>query len=421
MEFSLGDEGDLYYPHIYEANQSLTDPSGMNAYGRWDFGPWVQPNILAPVEGAAPELKAALPLPAPADATHPENYPTSVVPEAFMDVMMVNGTVYPFLTVEPKAYRFRILNACNDRFVNLQLYQDASGGGTGATATAIVNLTTGSISSIGLTNGGSGYVRAPGINITGGGGFGAMASATITGGVVTAITITNPGSGYTSAPTVTIGATTEVSMVPAVPNGFYPPSWPKDGRDGGVPDPATAGPKFIQIGTEGGILPGVAVRDNQPVNFDYDRGSATFGNVQNLEGVDPAIKGVTVYLGPAERADVIVDFSTVAPGTNVILYNDAPAPVPGFQPRYDYYTGNPDLTSTGGAAQTQVGVGPNTRTIMQFRVAGTPAPAFNLAALQAALPNAFLASQPPPIVPQTYFPGAYSYPVNQLGISMTLL
>ena len=131
----------------------------------------------------------------------------------------------------------------------------------------------------------------------------------------------------------------------------------------------------------------MAVRANQPINYDYDRGSATFGNVQNLEGADPAIKGITIFLGPAERADVIVDFSTVAPGTNVILYNDAPAPVPGFQPRYDYYTGNPDLTSTGGAPQTQVGFGPNTRTIMQFRVAGTPAAAFNLAALQTALPN----------------------------------
>jgi FtsP/CotA-like multicopper oxidase with cupredoxin domain len=412
---SWGTEGDFYYPHIYEANQSLTDPSGMNPYGRWDFGPWVQPNILAPVEATAPELKAALPLPGspPAPNYEPQNYPTSVVPEAFMDVMMVNGTVYPYFNVEPKAYRFRILNACNDRFVNLQLYQDASGGGSGATATAIVNLTTGSVSAIAITNGGSGYVRAPGINITGGGGFGAMASATITGGVVTGITLTNPGSGYTSDPQVTVGATTEVSMVPAVPNGFYPPTWPKDGRDGGVPDPATAGPKFIQIGTEGGILPAVAVRDNQPINYDYDRGSATFGNVQNIEGVDPAIKGVTVFLGPAERADVIVDFSTVAPGTNVILYNDAPSPVPGFQPRYDYYTGNPDLTSTGGAPQTQVGVGPNTRTIMQFRVAGTPAPAFDLAALEAALPVAYVASQPPPIVPQTYYPGAYSFPVDQ--------
>jgi len=413
-----GTYGDLYFPHIYEPNQSLTDPSGMNPYGRWDFGPWVQPNILAPVEVPAPTINAALPLPG-TDVDHPENYLTSVTPESFMDVMMVNGTVYPYLNVEPKAYRFRILNACNDRFVNLQLYLDASGGGTGATATAIVNLTSGSISSIGLTNGGSGYVRAPGINITGGGGFGAMATASISGGAVSGITITNPGSGYTSDPTVTIGATTEVSMVQAAPNGFYPATWPKDGRDGGVPDPATAGPKFIQIGTEGGILPAVAVRDNQPINYDYDRGSATFGNVQNIEGVDPAIKGVTVFLGAAERADVIVDFSGVPSGTNVILYNDAPAPVPGFQPRYDYYTGNPDLTSTGGAPQTQVGVGPNTRTIMQFRVMATPpAPfipgsSFNLATLETALPNAYVASQPPPIVPQTYYPPAYASAVDQ--------
>jgi FtsP/CotA-like multicopper oxidase with cupredoxin domain len=396
---------DLWFPHIYEPNQSLTDPSGMNPYGRWDYGPWVQPNILAPVEVQAPAITAVDPLPG-TDVNHPENYLTSCTPESFMDVMMVNGTVYPYLNVEPKAYRFRILNASNDRFLNLQLYLDASGGGSGATAQAIVNLATGTVSSIGVTNGGTGYVRAPGVNITGGGGFGAMATAIISGGKVTGFFITNSGSGYTSTPTVTVGSTKEVTMVPAAPNGAYP-TWPKDGRDGGVPDPATAGPKFIQIGNEGGILPGVAVRDNQPVNYDYDRGSATFGNVQNLEGADPAIKGVTVFLGPAERADVIVDFSSVAPGTNVILYNDAPAPVPGFQPRYDYYTGNPDMTSTGGAPQTQVGVGPNTRTVMQFRVNGTAASTYNLAALQTALPNAYVLSQPPPIVPQPYYPPAY--------------
>ena len=73
-----------------------------------------------------------MPLPG-TDVNNPQNYVTSCTPEAFMDVMMVNGTVYPFLNVEPKAYRFRILNASNDRFLNLQLYLDASGGGTGAT------------------------------------------------------------------------------------------------------------------------------------------------------------------------------------------------------------------------------------------------------------------------------------------------
>ena len=36
---------------------------------------------------------------------------------------------------------------------------------------------------------------------------------------------------------------------------------------------------------------------------------------------------------------MIVDFSNVPAGAKLILYNDAPAPVPGFDPRYDYYTG----------------------------------------------------------------------------------
>ncbi len=35
--------------------------------------------------------------------------------------MLVNGTVYPYLEVEPRQYRFRMLNACNARFLNPQL------------------------------------------------------------------------------------------------------------------------------------------------------------------------------------------------------------------------------------------------------------------------------------------------------------
>ena len=37
------------------------------------------------------------------------------------------------------------------------------------------------------------------------------------------------------------------------------PTWPTDGREGGVPDPATTGPAWIQIGTEGGFLPAPVV------------------------------------------------------------------------------------------------------------------------------------------------------------------
>ena len=42
--------------------------------------------------------------------------------EAFMDTPIVNGVAYPYMELEPRAYRFRILNAANDRHVNLQLY-----------------------------------------------------------------------------------------------------------------------------------------------------------------------------------------------------------------------------------------------------------------------------------------------------------
>jgi spore coat protein A len=52
-------------------------------------------------------------------------YPTSTIAgvtwigEYFGDVMLVNGKVWPFLDVEPRMYRFRILNGCNARILNL--------------------------------------------------------------------------------------------------------------------------------------------------------------------------------------------------------------------------------------------------------------------------------------------------------------
>jgi spore coat protein A len=49
------------------------------------------------------------------------NYPTSGdaaspwVPEVYGDAALVNGRLFPFLEVEPRAYRFRLLNASNTR------------------------------------------------------------------------------------------------------------------------------------------------------------------------------------------------------------------------------------------------------------------------------------------------------------------
>ncbi len=275
--------------------------------------------------------------------------------------------------------------------------------------TANVNLTSHTVANITLTNGGFGYTSAPTVTIVGTG-AGATATASIATSSVSSINIISPGTGWTSAPRVSItggngtGATavasinSEVHMVPATPNSGLPDTWPTDGRDGGVPDPGSVGPDWIQIGTEGGFLPAPAVVPSVPVGYDYNRRSIVVLNVLNK----------ALYLGPAERADVVVDFSGIPNGAKIILYNDAPAPMPGFDPRLDYYTGNPDFTDTGGAPTTLPGYGPNTRTIMRFDVnsAISPAGSYNIAGLSTALPAAFQASQDPPIIPESAY-GAY--------------
>jgi spore coat protein A len=54
-------------------------------------------------------------------------YPASDIPgakwigEYFGDVMLVNGKVWPFLEVEPRMYRLRILNGCNARILSLDI------------------------------------------------------------------------------------------------------------------------------------------------------------------------------------------------------------------------------------------------------------------------------------------------------------
>lgn len=383
--------GDLWFPHVYMPNQWPNNPdnSGCNPMGRWDYGPWFWPPLttaLGLIHGPVASTPGG-----PLDTPGTPN--PSLAPEAFMDTPVVNGTVYPYLQIEPKAYRLRILNACNDRYLNLQLYVADTGGGSGATAQATV--TSGVVTGLQLLSGGSGYTSAPNVYFTGTG-TSAEAVATVAGGVVTSLTLTCGGSGFTTAPLVTIGSDKEVKMVPAIPHDCdptWPATWPTDGRDGGVPDPIVAGPPLIQIGTEAGFLPAPVVIPSTPVGYNYNRRDIVVLNVENK----------SLFLGPAERADVIVDFSGYTSGTKLILYNDAPAPVPAFDTRTDYYTGDPDQRDTGGASPTLPGYGPNTRTVLQFQVSGTSTTAFNLAELQAVLPAAYAASQPPPIVPETAY------------------
>jgi hypothetical protein len=107
---------------------------------------------------------------------------------------------------------------------------------TSRTATAMANMggvpPNQFVGSCTVTFGGSGYVTAPSVNISGGGGSGATAQANLTGGAVSSITVLTPGSGYSSAPTVTIA--------PPPPTFFYTNYWSNDGTSVNGSEPLAA-------------------------------------------------------------------------------------------------------------------------------------------------------------------------------------
>ena len=72
----------------------------------------------------------------------------------------------------------------------------------------LASRTTGGIVSINLVTGGSGYVAAPTVALTGGGGTGATAVCHMAGTRVESVVIVNQGTGYTSNPTITLSAAT---------------------------------------------------------------------------------------------------------------------------------------------------------------------------------------------------------------------
>ena len=170
-----------------------------------------------------------------------------------------------------------------------------------------------------------------------------------------------------------------------------------------TPAKSVTGPDWIQIGTEGGFLPKPVVVDGQqPTTWIIDPTRFDVGNVDKH----------SLLMAPAERTDAIVDFSQYA-GKTLILYNDAPAAFPARVSTYDYYTGAPDLAPNG-APTILPGYGPNTRTVMQVKIADkTPAAAFNLSKLRSAFKHkangsgVFESGQPPTIVGQAAYNSAY--------------
>jgi spore coat protein A, manganese oxidase len=179
----------------------------------------------------------------PGDLWYPSAYPQNIpglpfpscVPEFFGDTMLCNGAPYPTINVEPKRYRFRILNANQAGFLNLSIFFAKN---------------------------------------------------------------TDQTTANTSMP----------------------------------------GPNWVQIGTEGGFLAAPVTIAPQKMGFS--------NTGQPLKW--------SLLLAPAERADVIVDFSAVPVGSKLIIFNDAPGPFPGG--------------GGGPVAPVLKGMGPDTMNLVQFTV-----------------------------------------------------
>ncbi len=331
-----GGEGNLWVPHVYMPAQNPGSNTGASPFGRWMYGPWFWPPstdqkykpIANPYYDPScdPDVQ---PFCEPPQIPSTPN--VSVGMEAFNDTPIVNGTAYPTTTVDPKAYRFRILNAANDRFWNLSWF--------------VADPTTGTLSEVALKK------------------------------------------------SEVAAAQSDPVVQPTVDQTLSP-----------------KGPDWIQIGNESGFLPAPAVIPAQDVTYITDPTRFDVGNVDQH----------SLLIAPAERADVVVDFSQYR-GKTLILYNDSPAAFPARVPGYDYYTGDPDQTPVG-APTTLPGYGPNTRTIMQVKVSTkAPALAFDrpnttndkMGALQAAFAHhtdgsgVFESGQHPEIVGQAAYNSAY--------------
>ena len=398
----LANEGDLWFPHVYTPNQNPADAGGANAFGRWDYGPWTLPGnqtlLLAANPQSAVDVTCTSSAFPNATVQCPITPNPSGTPEGFMDTPLVNGKAYPVLHVAPEAYRFQILSAGNDRSWNLQLYLgDPAGYKNGLYPTEVKMVPA--------------IQPAAGAAVPLCSALTPITNTTLFMGLATGIldaTTGNPinGTGLPAGCWPNFGAGSQSAGIPVQQT-----MWAADGRAGGAPDPTMAGPPFIQIGTEGGLLPAPVVIPSMPTGYEANTRSVTITNV--------SVHGL--WLGPAERADVIVDFSSAqalcaAKGVNpctLILYNDAPTPAPAVDSRLDYFTGDGDQTAIGGAPNTIPGYGPNTRTVMQIVVdqPATSATKFTLASLTSALPAIFKQTQPAPIVPEPTYPpasGGYS-------------
>jgi spore coat protein A, manganese oxidase len=142
----LGGFGHGQTQHVYYTNQRPQMPATLSWFHDHAFGA-TRLNVFAglaaaylirdehdtgaePNPAGLPGGAYEIPLVIQDRQFHPDGtfrYPASDIPgvvwvgEYFGDVMLVNGKVWPFLEVEPRLYRFRVLNGCNARIMDLRI------------------------------------------------------------------------------------------------------------------------------------------------------------------------------------------------------------------------------------------------------------------------------------------------------------
>jgi FtsP/CotA-like multicopper oxidase with cupredoxin domain len=217
------------------------DLSGVNPFGRWMYGPWFYPPTVikhGPVanpyhdpdcSSTNPYILADCQTPGQ-NSLNPATPHPSMGMEAFSDTAVVNGTAFPVMEVDPRAYRFRILSAANDRGFNLSFYK-ADGTGVSPDNRRKSNLTEVKMVDAAVTPG--------------------WPELWPTDGRVEGVP--DPGT--------------------PLGNGRWS-NW---------------GPSFIQIGTDAGFLPKPAIRDPQPVTWITDPTAFWVGVVKDTAlGLMPA-------------------------------------------------------------------------------------------------------------------------------------
>jgi hypothetical protein len=114
-----------------------------------------------------------------------------------LSTLTTPGAIVTFKIVSTGVYQNSLPGSSN---VATVISSSAAPVGIGSIGVGAQFNVTYKVGSVSITNGGTGYSLVS-VRITGGGGTGAFGTAVVTGGVITSITITDKGTGFTSLPT----------------------------------------------------------------------------------------------------------------------------------------------------------------------------------------------------------------------------